>query len=163
MEKLQHQYGAEVLADALQVSPSGFAAHAHKAQRPRRRQDAQLRPLIAQSFAKSRHTYGSPRVRLDLQDLGHRCGKSRVARLMREQQLRPKQKRRFRPRTTDSRGTVTRSPRTGWPRYRRQSNRGKSGKATLLTSKLPKAGSIWLLPWMPAHGAVSLITAAKIS
>ena len=103
MEKLHDSDPADTLAEALEVSPSGFAAHRQKAQRPRRRQDAHLRPLIAQSFTASGRTYGSPRVRLDLRDLGHRCGKNRVARLMREDGLRPKQKRRFRPRTTDSR------------------------------------------------------------
>ncbi|MDQ3621005.1 MAG: hypothetical protein M3463_00725 [Verrucomicrobiota bacterium] len=77
MEKLHHQYPADVLAEALEVSESGFAGHRKKAQRPRRRKDAELRPLIAQSFEQSRRTYGSPRVRLDLQDLGHRCGKNR--------------------------------------------------------------------------------------
>lgn len=103
MEKLTADYPADALADALEVSQSGFAAHRRKAERPRRRQDAQLRPLIAKSFEQSLHTYGSPRVRLDLQDLGHRCGKNRIARLMREQRLHPKQKRRFKPCTTDSR------------------------------------------------------------
>ncbi len=102
MEKLHHQYPLDVLAEALEVSESGFAGHCKKPQRPRRRKDAQLRPLIAHSFEQSRRTYGSPRVRLDLRDLGQRCGKNRVARLMREEQLRPKQKRRFRPPTTDS-------------------------------------------------------------
>lgn len=103
MEKLTPEYPADALAEALEVSESGFAAHRRKAERPRRRQDAELRPLIAQSFATSRRTYGCLRVRLDLQDLGQRCGKNRIARLMRESGLRPKQKRRFRPRTTDSR------------------------------------------------------------
>jgi transposase InsO family protein len=102
MEKLHHQYPADALAEALQVSESGFAAHRRKAERPRRRRDAELKPLIAQSFETSRRTYGCLRVRLDLQDLGHHCGKNRIVRLMREQCLRPKQKRRFRPRTTDS-------------------------------------------------------------
>jgi transposase InsO family protein len=72
-------------------------------QRPRRRKDALLKPLIAKSFEASRQTYGSPRIRLDLQDLGHCCGRNRIARLMREQRLRPRQKRRFRLQTTDSR------------------------------------------------------------
>ena len=40
-------------------------------------------------------------MRLDLQDCGNRCGKKRIARLMRLEGLRPKQKRRFRPRTTE--------------------------------------------------------------
>jgi putative transposase len=103
MEKLQHQYSAEALAQALEVSCSGFLAHRRKAQRPRRLKDAQLRPLIRRSFAQSRNTYGCLRIRFDLADLGHRCGKNRIARLMRECGLRPRQKRRFRPRTTESR------------------------------------------------------------
>ena len=103
MEKLANQYPADALAEAPAVSESGFAAHRRKALRPRRQHDEQLRPLIRQSFEQSRHTYGSPRVRLDLQDRGQRCGKNRIARLMRLEGLRPRQKRRFRPRTTESR------------------------------------------------------------
>ena len=79
MEKLTPGYPADALAEALEVSESGFAAHRCKAGRPRRRQDAELRPLTAQSFATSRRTYGCLRVRLDLQDLRQRCGMSRIA------------------------------------------------------------------------------------
>lgn len=103
MEQLDSQYPADALAEALEVSESGFAAHRRKAQRPRRQRDAQLRPLIRQSFEQSRRTYGSPRVQRDLREAGQRCGKNRVARLMREERLRPRQKRRLRPCTTDSR------------------------------------------------------------
>ena len=102
MEKLEDQYGADALSEALDVSESGFGAHRGKQNGERWKQDAELRVLIAQSFEESRNTYGSPRVRLDLRELGHRCGKNRVARLMRESGLRARQKRRFRPRTTDS-------------------------------------------------------------
>ena len=42
-------------------------------------------------------------MRADLRDLGERCGKTRIGRLMREQCLRPAQKRRARPKTTESR------------------------------------------------------------
>ena len=103
MEKLHANYPVSALAEALEVSKSGFYAHRHKPQRPRRRRDAQLAPLIAESFARSRRTYGSPRVLCDLREWGERCGKNRVARLMRAEGLRARQKRRFRPRTTDSR------------------------------------------------------------
>lgn len=103
MEKLAPQYPADALAEALEVSQSGFAAHQRKPQRPRRREDAVLRPLIRQSFEQSRRTYGSPRVQRDLRAAGQRCGKNRIARLMREERLQPRQKRRFRPLTTESR------------------------------------------------------------
>ena len=103
MEKLHANYPVGALAEALEVSRSGFYAHRRKPERPRRQRDAQLAPLIAESFARSRRTYGSPRVLADLRAAGEPCGKNRVARLLRAQGLRARQKRRYRPRTTDSR------------------------------------------------------------
>ena len=70
MEKLHANYSVGALADALDVSRSGFYAHRQKPTRPRRVRDALLCPLIAQSFVRSRRTYGSPRVLCDLRDLG---------------------------------------------------------------------------------------------
>jgi putative transposase len=103
METMKEEFSIPEMAEALEVSKSGFHAHRHKQERPRRQKDAELRPLVRRSFEASRQTYGSPRLRLDLRDLGHRCGKNRINRLMRAEGLRPKQKRRFRPRTTESR------------------------------------------------------------
>jgi putative transposase len=103
METMREEFSIPEMAEALEVSKSGFHAHWHKAERPRRQRDAELRPLLRRAFEQSRRTYGSPRLRLDLRDAGHRCGKNRINRLMREAGLRPRQKRRFRPRTTDSR------------------------------------------------------------
>ena len=105
METLLKDHSIGELAGTLELAPSGFYAHRHKARRLRRRQDAELRPLLEQAFAQSRRTYGSPRLRIELRQSGHRCGKNRVARLMREAGLRAKQKRPYRPRTTDSRHT----------------------------------------------------------
>jgi putative transposase len=85
---------------ALSVSRSGYHAHLHKAQRPRRRQDAQLANEIRAAFTASRQTYGSPRLVHCLRDKGLHHGKNRIARIMREQHLCVRQKRRFVPRTT---------------------------------------------------------------
>ena len=43
MEKLAHQYGADALSEALEVSASGFAAHRGKPNGQRRKEDAELR------------------------------------------------------------------------------------------------------------------------
>ena len=85
---------------ALSVSRSGYHAHLRKSQRPRRRQDAQLAGEIRAAFTASRQTYGSPRLVHCLRGKGLRHGKNRIARLMREQHLCVRQKRRFVPRTT---------------------------------------------------------------
>jgi transposase InsO family protein len=84
----------------LEVSPSGYYAHQHKDQRPRRTQDASLTLKISEAFAASRRTYGSPRIMHTLRQEGDHHGKNRIARLMRMQGLRVQQKRRFVPRTT---------------------------------------------------------------
>lgn len=102
METMKNEYPIAALAEALEVSKSGFFAHRRKSERPRRRQDRALAEKIRPIFAASRQTYGSPRITAALHQAGQRCGKNRVARLMRENDLRPKQKRwRWRPQTTD--------------------------------------------------------------
>jgi putative transposase len=103
MARLKTDYSLDELSQALEVSRSGFGAHVQKDQRPRRQRDQQLVSLLEPLFQQSRQTYGSPRLRAALQQGGQRCGKNRIHRLMREQGWRPRQKRRFRPRTTDSR------------------------------------------------------------
>src|SRR3954453_21399726 len=56
---------------------------------------------IRSAFALSNETYGSPRMTRELQDSGLNVGRRRTARLMRENGLKARQKRRFK-RTTDS-------------------------------------------------------------
>jgi len=85
---------------ALGVSRSGYHAHLCKHARPRRRQDAQLATEIRAAFTASRRTYGSPRLVHCLRARGLQHGKNRIARIMREQGLCVRQKRRFVPRTT---------------------------------------------------------------
>ena len=99
---MQSEYPVAVMADALEVSKSGFFAHRHKEAGPRQQEDACLVAAIEPIFEES-WSYGSPRVVQALRERGQRCGKNRVARLMRERGLRRKQKRRhWRPQTTDS-------------------------------------------------------------
>jgi putative transposase len=102
MNQLKADYQVQELAQALEVSPSGFYAHQHKPEGVRARQDRQLIEQIKPIFEASRCTYGSPRIHASLRRNGERCGKNRVARLMREHQLLARQKRRFVPRTTRS-------------------------------------------------------------
>jgi putative transposase len=106
MDFLHDQHPVEELAEALGVSRSGFYAQRQKAQRPRRCADAEIGNVLEALFAGSRQTYGSPRLRHALRGEGVSCGKNRINRLMRERGLRPRQKRRFKPRTTRSDPTL---------------------------------------------------------
>jgi putative transposase len=90
------------LCAALGVSRSGYHAWKTRAPSARARANASLLTLITQAHQASRQTYGSPRVHQWLQRHGQRCGRQRVARLMRGQGLRSQTKRRFRVSLTDS-------------------------------------------------------------
>lgn len=92
------------MCKALEISRSGYYAHRTKPARKRRREDRELKSKIRRSFKDGRGVHGSPRIRTALAREGVRCGKNRIARLMREEGLRVTGKRRWRPpRTTDSR------------------------------------------------------------
>src|SRR5271169_2577244 len=67
----------------------------------RHRDDMVLLAYVRSAFALSNGTYGSPRMTRELQDAGLLVGRRRTARLMRENGLRARQKRRFK-RTADS-------------------------------------------------------------
>jgi len=90
-----------MLCRVLEVSRSGFYAWLGRSPSARKKADAQLATKIAAVHKKSRETYGSPRVHFELHESGTRVGRKRVARLMQENGIQARRKRRFR-RTTDS-------------------------------------------------------------
>jgi putative transposase len=102
MRTEQSDYSAVEMCLALGVSRSGLYDHSQKPQRQRRQQDEQLAEQIALIFLQSRQTYGARRIQQMLRRQGIYCGKNRICRLMNEQALQPLQKRRFRPKTTQS-------------------------------------------------------------
>lgn len=72
----------------LGVAPSGYYAWVQQPISNRAQEDARLLRLIRASFVASHGIYGAPRVFLDLREAGETCSKHRVARLMREANLR---------------------------------------------------------------------------
>ena len=85
----------------LGVSESGFHAWRTRPKCERALGDEVLSSIITRIHAESRRTYGSPRVHAELRARGVKVGRKRVERLMRENGLEARRKRRFR-RTTDS-------------------------------------------------------------
>ena len=78
------------------VTPSGYYAWRHRGESTRRRQDRSLVVMIQAIFAKSRGTYGSPRIHQALRAAGTWISRRRVERLMREAGLRARAARLYR-------------------------------------------------------------------
>ena len=77
-----------MLCRVLGVSKSGYYSWRSRPPSRRSREDETLTEMIREIHNRSRETYGSPRVHAELRSLGVRCGRRRVARLMRAAGLR---------------------------------------------------------------------------
>lgn len=84
----------------LGVSCSGFYGWWKRKPSEKDLRDGQLKSKILNIFGNSKETYGSPRVFRQLKRDGEKVGKDKVAKLMKEEGLRAKCKKAFRPKTT---------------------------------------------------------------
>ncbi len=98
----RRDYPLPALCRTLAVSISGYRAWQRGGQPNRRRlTNAQLLALMAAIHAELKGAYGSPRMLRELRSRGVPVGKERVERLMRENGIRARHKRRYKA-TTDS-------------------------------------------------------------
>ena len=99
-----------VLCDALSVSQSGFRAWQGGGTPDRKRlTDGQALVLIRTIHQEVRQAYGARRIHAELRGRGYRIGLPRIERLMRENGIRARHKRRYKA-TTDSRHTLPVAP-----------------------------------------------------
>jgi putative transposase len=83
VEREKANHTIVVLCRVLRVSCSGYYAWRTRVPSARAREDAVLTAQIMTIHEQSRQTYGAPRVHAELAAGGARCGRKRVARLMR--------------------------------------------------------------------------------
>lgn len=97
MEKARHSVTR--LCRVLRVTRSGFYAWCHRGPSAHAQRDAQLRVQVRASFDASRGRYGHPRVHRDLAEAGEHVSEKRIARLMREDGLVARARKRFKQTT----------------------------------------------------------------
>lgn len=89
-------YAIATACSLLGVSRSGFYAWRSRPESAHAVEDRKLAVLVREAHERSRKTYGSPRVHFELVENGVHVSKKRVARLMQEQTLVARQRRRYR-------------------------------------------------------------------
>ena len=97
IQKHEHEYSIRRMCKVMVVHPSGYYAWKAEPVSPRARDDLRLQGLLKQAWLESGGVYGYRKLTLDMRDLGERCGKHRVARLLKLQGLRSQTGYRRRP------------------------------------------------------------------
>ena len=109
IERHGESYPLQMLCAALQVSDSGFTSWQRSDGPKKWLSDGELLKRIREIHEETKAAYGSPRIYQELKGLGIPVSKGRVERLMRENDLRGRHKRRFKA-TTDSKHTLPVAP-----------------------------------------------------
>jgi putative transposase len=99
---MAQEYPIKDVCAALRVARSSYYAWLRRGPSARALENQRLREALSSLFAANRSVYGSPRLTLCLQRQGIACSRNRVARHMRALQLKARQKRAFKPKTTDA-------------------------------------------------------------
>lgn len=102
---MKTEHPVRALCETMEVSSSGYYSWRHRQDEPAPRTQAnqRLRENILRIHRASHQTYGAPRIQAQLRQEGCRCGRNRIARLMRQARLCGRKKGRFREVTTESR------------------------------------------------------------
>ncbi|HEX8907307.1 MAG TPA: IS3 family transposase [Longimicrobiaceae bacterium] len=101
IEQHRGEFPVVLMCRVLKVTRSGYYAWRKREPSARARSDQRLRIEVRAIHRSVRGRYGSPRVHAELQARGERVSRKRVARLMRQEGLKGKKRRRFRT-TTNS-------------------------------------------------------------
>jgi len=110
MAAYEGEYAVKRMCKVLGVQRSGYYAWRKRKPSTREQANQDLLALIEAEYARSRKTYGSPRLHVVLKRQGVRCGHNRVARLMRLHGIVARKKRRYYPRTTQRQVGVIPAP-----------------------------------------------------
>lgn len=89
----------EEMARTLGIARSGYYKYCNKPAGKRQKENDELLQTIRAIYKMSRQTYGSPRIHAELKAQGFKCGRPRVARIMRRDGIAAKMSRIFK-RTT---------------------------------------------------------------
>jgi len=104
------EFGVERMCWVLGVGRSGYYAWRSRPLSQRAKANETLLAQIQTEYETSRSTYGSPRIHKALRDRGVKCGRKRVARLMRLSGMTGRKRQKRQPRTTQRAAGVVPAP-----------------------------------------------------
>ena len=104
------EFSVERMCKILEVARSGYYAWKHRSPGPREQANQVLVERVRTEYQSSRKTYGSPRIHVVLRRKGIACGRHRIARLMHQDGLCARKRRKTHPVTTQRQPGVVPAP-----------------------------------------------------
>ena len=101
IETYRSTFSVEKMCQTLDVSRSGYYCWRRAPKSDRAQANIKLLKKIKETYKRFQGVYGSPRITQELREAGVECSENRVARLMRENEIAAKTKRKFKV-TTNS-------------------------------------------------------------
>ena len=120
IQQEQRWFGVDAMCQAMGVTRGGYWSWVRRKPSARQQGDAVLLSDIRRVHKDNRRVYGSPRIHDVLGKEGVHCGRKRVERLMRENSLRAKQGKKYKPLTTDSQHDLPVAPNILNRQFKRQ-------------------------------------------
>ncbi len=99
MSKHRKEFSIEKMARLLNVSRSGCYEYLVRKTSIREEENDRLKEKIRKIHENSRKVYGSPRIYNELKNQGEKCSRKRVAKLMREEKIQAKMRKRWKKTT----------------------------------------------------------------
>lgn len=104
------EFKIERMAKVLGVSRCGYYEYCSRELSQRMLDNQSLVQAIKKIHKESRRTYGSPRIHSELKKQGKACSRKRVAKLMKEEKIQAKMRRKWKQTTQPSKKVVTIAP-----------------------------------------------------
>lgn len=109
IDRHKDEFPVNLLCETLMIKKSAYYAYKRRPPSARQQANEHLLEAVKSAHKASMQTYGSPRITAELNEQGITCGHNRVARIMRENQIRAITAKKFRA-TTDSNHSLRISP-----------------------------------------------------
>ena len=107
MKQKSQEYSVEFMCKVFDVSRSCYYDWRKGKESKRANENRALSVQIKAAFNESHQTYGAIRIHKELQDKKIKCGKNRVARIMRKEEIQSVHRTKFKVCTTDSKHNLS--------------------------------------------------------
>jgi transposase InsO family protein len=99
MKDHKEEFCIEKMAKIFQVSRAGYYKFLQRRLSKRQKESNRLIKKIREIYRMGRETYGSPRIHKALKKEGEHCSRKRVAKLMKNEKIQPKMRKRWKTTT----------------------------------------------------------------